>query len=95
MKIRPLDDRVVVKILEAEDITKGGIVLPDKAKEKPSRGEVVALGIGRLMDTGERGPLSLKKGDMVLFGKYSGSEIKIGGVDHNVLRETEVLAVIE
>ena len=95
MKIRPLDDRVVVKILEAEETTKGGIVLPDTAKEKPSRGEVVALGVGRLLDSGERAPMSLKKGDRVIFGRYSGSEIKIDGKEHNVLRETEVLAVIE
>ena len=95
MKIRPLDDRVVVKILEAEETTRGGIVLPDTAKEKPSRGQIVALGIGRLLDDGERAPMSLKKGDTVLFGKYSGNEIKIDGAEHNVLRETEVLAIIE
>ncbi len=95
MKIRPLDDRVVVKILDAEETTKGGIVLPDSAKEKPSRGKVVALGVGRLMDDGERAPMSLQKGDTVLFGKYSGNEIKVDGAEHNVLREGDVLAVIE
>ena len=95
MSIRPLDDRVVVKILDAEEMTKGGIVLPDSVKEKPSRGKVVALGVGRLMDDGDRAPMALKKGDTVLFGKYSGTEIKIDGNEHNVLREGEVLAVIE
>lgn len=95
MKIRPLDDRVVVKILEAEETTKGGIVLPDTAKEKPSKGRVVAIGIGKLLESGERAPMALKKGDKVLFGRYSGSEIKIDGVDHNVMRESEVLAIIQ
>ena len=94
MKIRPLDDRVVVKILDAEEKTDGGIVLPDTAKEKPSRGEVVAIGVGRLLDTGERAPMSVSKGDTVLFGRYSGNEIKISGKEHNVMRETEVLAII-
>ena len=95
MKIRPLDDRVVVKILEAEEKTRGGIVLPDTAKEKPSRGEVVAIGVGRLLDSGERAAMSVKKGDKVIFGRYSGSEIKIDDVEHNVLRETEVLAIMD
>lgn len=95
MKIQPLDDRVVVKMLEAEEKTGGGIVLPDTAKEKPSRGKVVAVGVGKLLDTGDRAQMTLKKGDTVLFGRYSGSEIKIDGKDHNVMRETEVLAIIE
>ena len=95
MKIRPLDDRVVVRLLEAEEKTKGGIVLPDTAKEKPSRGEIVAMGVGRLLDSGDRAAMSLKKGDRVLFGRWSGTEIKIDGTEHTVMRETEVLAVIE
>ena len=94
MKIRPLDDRVVLKVLDAEETTKGGIVLPDTAKEKPQRGQVVAIGVGRLLDSGDRAAMSLKKGDRVLFGRYSGTEIKIGGIEHSVMRETEVLAVI-
>ena len=95
MKIRPLDDRVIVKVLEAEDKTEGGILLPDTAKEKPSKGRVMAVGIGKLLDSGDRAPMSLKKGDKVLFGRYSGNEIKIDGADHNVMRETEVLAIID
>ena len=95
MKIRPLDDRVVVKVLDAEAKTDGGIVLPDTAKEKPSRGEVVAIGVGRLLESGDRAPMSVSKGDRVLFGRYSGNEIKISGKEHNVMRETEVLAIIE
>ncbi len=95
MKIRPLDDRVVVKVLDAEEKTDGGIVLPDTAKEKPSRGQVVAIGVGRLLESGDRAPMSVSKGDTVLFGRYSGNEIKISGKEHNVMRETEVLAIIE
>ena len=95
MKIRPLDDRVVVKVLDAEEKTDGGIVLPDTAKEKPSRGEVVAIGVGRLLESGDRAPMAVSKGDTVLFGRYSGNEIKISGKEHNVMRETEVLAIIE
>ncbi|MCZ6691133.1 MAG: co-chaperone GroES [Planctomycetota bacterium] len=94
MKIRPLDDRVVVKVLDAEEKSDGGIVLPDTAKEKPSRGEVVAIGVGRLLESGDRAPMSVSKGDTVLFGRYSGNEIKISGKEHNVMRETEVLAII-
>jgi len=93
--IRPLDDRVVVRPDEAEERTKGGIVLPDAAKEKPARGQVVAVGIGKLLENGKRVPPALKVGDHVLYGKYSGSEVKIDGVAHNILRESEVLAVIE
>ncbi len=95
MKIRPLDDRVVVKVLDAEDKTDGGIVLPDTAKEKHSRGQVVAIGVVRLLESGDRAPMSVGKGDTVLFGRYSGNEIKISGKEHNVMRETEVLAIIE
>jgi len=95
INIRPLDDRVVVRPEEAEQKTKGGIVLPDTAKEKPARGEVIAVGIGKLLENGKRSPVSVKVGDRVIYGKYSGSEIKIDGVAHSILRENEILAVIE
>lgn len=93
--IRPLDDRIVVRPEEAEEKTRGGIVLPDTAKEKPARGEVIAVGPGKLLDNGTRPPLTLKVGDRVVYGKYTGSEIKIDGVAHSILRESEVLAVLE
>jgi chaperonin GroES len=95
ISIRPLDDRVVVKPESAEEKTAGGIVLPDTAKEKPARGEIVAVGVGKLLENGTRVPLSLKVGDRVLYGKYSGSEVKISGVEHSILRESEILAVLE
>jgi len=95
INIRPLDDRVVVRPEEAEEKTKGGIVLPDTAKEKPARGQVIAVGIGKLLENGKRSPVSVKVGDRVIYGKYSGSEIKIDGVVHSILRENEILAVVE
>lgn len=95
MRIRPLDDRVLIKPIEAEDKTSGGIVLPDTAKEKSQRGEVVEVGAGKLLDNGERVPLSVKKGDRVVFGKYAGHEIKIDGTQHQIMREHEILAVLE
>jgi len=95
INVRPLDDRVLVRPEEAEEKTAGGIVLPDTAKEKPARGEIIAVGIGKLLENGTRVPMSLKVGDRVIYGKYSGSEIKIDGVAHNILRETEVLAVLD
>jgi len=95
INVRPLDDRVLVLPEEAEEKTKGGIVLPDTAKEKPARGHIVAVGIGKLLENGSRVPMSLKVGDRVLYGKYSGSEIKIDGVTHSILRESEVLAVLD
>jgi chaperonin GroES len=95
MAVKPLDDRVLVKQSEAEEKTAGGIVLPDTAKEKPQRGKVIATGPGKLLDSGERGKMSLKKGDEVFYGKYSGTEIKIDGEDYVILRESDVLAVIE
>jgi chaperonin GroES len=91
----PLDDRVIVKPLEAEERTEGGIVLPDTAKEKPQKGEVVAVGEGRLLDDGKRAKMTLKKGDVVLFGKYSGTEVKIDGEEYSIMRESDVLAVVE
>jgi len=93
--IRPLDDRVVVRPEEAEERTKGGIVIPDTAKEKPARGEVVAVGIGKLLENGKRVPPVVKVGDRVIYGKYSGSEVKIDGVAHSILRESEILGVLE
>jgi chaperonin GroES len=95
ISIRPLDDRVVVRPESAEEKTPGGIVLPDTAKEKPARGEIVAVGVGKMLENGTRVPLTLKVGDRVLYGKYSGSEVKISGVEHSILRESEILAVLE
>ena len=95
LKFRPLHDRVVVRRIDAEEKTKGGIIIPDSAKEKPAEGEVIAAGAGKISDNGKLRKLDVKKGDRVLFGKYSGNEIKIEGVDHLILREDEVLGVIE
>ena len=95
MAVKPLDDRVLVKQSQAEERTAGGIVLPDTAKEKPQRGVVIAAGAGKLMDNGQRASMSLKKGDEVFYGKYSGTEIKIDGDEYVILRESDVLAVIE
>lgn len=93
--IAPLDDRVVVLPDTAEERTQSGIYLPEGAKEKPQTGKVIAAGPGKLTDTGERGKLSVKKGDTVLFGKYAGSEVDIDGVEHKIMRESELLAIIE
>ncbi len=93
--IRPLGDRVVVKPLPGEEVTKSGIVLPDTAKEKPQEGEVVSVGSGRLLDSGERVPIDLKAGDKVLFSKYAGNEVKIDDVEYLILREMDILGVIE
>lgn len=95
VKIRPLDDRVVVRPSEAEEKTAGGIVLPDTAREKPQRGKVIATGPGKLLDSGERGKMSVKLGDEVFYGKYSGTELEIDGQTIVVLRETDLLAIIE
>ena len=95
MAIRPLDDRVLVKRGEAEETTAGGIVLPDTAKEKPQRGKVVAAGPGKLLDSGKRGEMSVKKGDEVFYGKYAGTEVKVDGEEYVILRESDVLAIIE
>ena len=95
INLNPLDDRVVIKRLEAEDKTAGGIVLPDSAKEKPQKGEVMAVGPGKLLDSGQRADMSLKKGDEVWYGKYSGTEIKIDGDPYVLVRESDVLAVVE
>jgi chaperonin GroES len=90
--LRPLDDRVVLKVLDAEEMSAGGIVLPDTAKEKPQRGKVTAVGEGKLQKDGKRSKLDVKKGDVVLFGKYAGSDVKVGGEDYKILRESEILA---
>lgn len=95
MGVRPLQDRLLVKRLPEETMTKGGIVIPDTAKEKPMEGEVVAVGNGKVLDDGEVRPLAVKKGDKVLFAKYSGTEITVEGEEHLILRETDVLGVVE
>lgn len=94
MKIRPLNDRVLVKRLEEEEVTKGGIIIPDTAKEKPAEGEVVAVGPGRLDDKGKRVPVELKAGDRVLFSKYGGTDVKLDGKDYLILREDDILGVV-
>ena len=95
MKIRPLHDRVVIRRTEEERTSPGGIVIPDAAAEKPVKGEVIAVGNGKLLDNGEVRPLDLKTGDNVLFGKYSGTEVKVEGEEVVVMREDDVMAVIE
>ena len=95
MKIRPLHDRVVVRRLEAEQRTESGIIIPDTAKEKPIEAKVVAVGPGKLDDEGRRIAMDVKEGDIVLFAKYSGNEIKIDGEEHLILREDEILAILE
>ena len=95
MNIRPLHDRLLVKRVAEEEKSKGGIIIPDTAKEKPIEGKVVAVGNGKILEDGKVRPLEVKKGDRVLFGKYSGTEIKIEGEEHLILREDEVLTVIE
>jgi chaperonin GroES len=95
MKIRPLEDRVVVEPLEAEEKTRGGIVLPDTAKEKPQQGKVIAVGPGRMLDTGERATPAVKKGDIVIFAKYGGAEIELDRKEYKILRESDILAKVE
>ena len=95
MKIRPLHDRVIVKRTEEEEQTKGGIIIPDSAKEKPVEGKVIAVGAGKLLDDGSKQPLEVKKGDRILFGKYAGTDIKIEGEEHLIMREDDIIAVIE
>ena len=95
MKVTPLNDRIVIKRLEGEGTTKGGIIIPDAAKEKPQEGRVVAVGSGKMTEKGERVSPEVKVGDKILFGKYSGTEIKIDGDEHVMLREEDILAIIE
>jgi chaperonin GroES len=95
MKIRPLHDRVIVKRIEEEEKTKGGIIIPDTAKEKPIEGKVVAVGAGKILENGKKLPLEVKKGDRVLFGKYAGTDIKIDGDEHLIMREDDIIAIVE
>jgi chaperonin GroES len=95
MKIRPLHDRIIVKRMAEQETTKGGIIIPDTAKEKPIEGRVVATGKGKILENGKVVPLDVKEGDRILFGKYSGTEVKIEGEEHLILREEDVLAVVE
>ncbi len=93
-KIRPLQDRILVKRLEEQESKKGGIIIPDTAKEKPQEGEVIAIGPGKLDDHGMRVPMDVKVGDRILFGKYSGSEVKLADEEHLIMREEDVLAIV-
>lgn len=95
VSIKPLDDRVVVEPIEAEEKTQGGILLPDTAKEKPMRGKIVAVGEGRMLENGKRADLLIKKGDKVLYGKYAGTEVVVDGKEYLVMRESDILAKIE
>jgi len=94
-QIRPLDDRVVVEPLESEEKTAGGIYLPDTAKEKPQKGKILATGPGKVLDSGERGELAVKEGDVVLFAKFGGTEVKVEGKELLIMRETDLLAIVE
>jgi len=94
-KIKPLADRILIKPLKAEEKTKGGIILPDTAKEKPQEGKVVAVGKGKTLESGKAEPLEVKVGDKVLYGKYSGTEIKIDGEEHLIVKEEDILAIVE
>lgn len=95
IKFRPLHDHVLVKRIEEEEKTEGGIVIPDTAKEKPQQGRVIAVGSGKLLENGERVPLEVKEGDRVIFGKYAGTDVKLEGEDYLILREDEILAVVD
>ncbi len=95
MKLKPLDDRVVVKPQAAEEKTAGGIVLPDNAQEKPMMGKIVEIGNGKLLDDGKRAAMSVKKGQVIVYGKYGGSDVEIDGVEYKILRESEILGIIE
>ncbi len=94
-KIRPLQDRILVKRLEEKEVKKGGIIIPDTAKEKPQEGQVIAVGPGRLGDDGKRIPMEVKAGDKILFGKYSGSEVKVADAEHLIMREEDVLGILQ
>lgn len=95
MKLKPLDDRVIVKPEEAEETTAGGIVLPGSAQEKPMMGKIVAVGCGKLLDNGKRAKVAVKKGETVLYGKYAGSDVEVDGTEYKILRESEILGVLE
>lgn len=93
--IKPLQDRIIIKRIEEQEQVRGGIIIPDSAKEKPQEGEVIAVGEGKKLDSGERVPLDVKEGDRVLFGKYAGNEIKLDGDDYLIMREDDILGIIE
>jgi len=95
MKLRPLQDRVIVQRLEEEEKTKGGIIIPDTAKEKPQEGKVISVGKGKLNDVGKLVPMSVREGDKILFGKYSGTEVKLNGNEYLIMREDDILGVVE
>jgi len=95
MKIRPLQDRIIVKRMEEEEMTKGGIIIPDSAKEKPMEGKVIAVGNGKVLDNGQKTKPDVKAGDKVLFSKYAGTEVKIDGEEHLIMREDDILGIIE
>ena len=95
MKIRPLHDRVIVKRIDEEETTKGGIIIPDTAKEKPIEGKVTAVGTGKVLEDGKKVPLEVNKGDKVLFGKYAGTDINIEGEEHLIMREDDIIAIVE
>jgi chaperonin GroES len=95
MKMRPLHDRVIVKRIAEEEKTSGGIIIPDTAKEKPQQGKVIASGKGKILENGKVNPLTVKKGDRILFGKYAGTDIKIDGEEHLIMREDDILAIIK
>jgi len=95
MRLKPLGDRILVKRIEEEEVKKGGIIIPDTAKEKPIEGEVVAVGPGRILDNGQRQPMEVKEGNKILFGKYSGTEVKIEGEEYLIMREDDVLGIYE
>jgi chaperonin GroES len=95
MKLRPLHDRIIVKRTEEEEKTTGGIIIPDTAKEKPQQGKVIAVGKGKILANGKVNPMTVKKGDRVLFGKYAGTDIKIDGEEHLIMREDDILAIIQ
>lgn len=95
LNLRPLGDRVIVKPLPSEEVTRGGVILPDTAKEKPQQGEVVAVGTGRTLESGEKVPMEVQAGARVLYGKYSGTEVKIEGEEYLIVKESEILAVLE
>ena len=95
MKVKPLHDRILVERIEAEEVRKGGIIIPDTAKEKPQQGKVIAVGPGKVDDDGKRIPMDVKKGNYILFGKYSGNEIRVGDDEYLIMREEDVLAIVE
>ena len=95
MKMRPLHDRVIVKRMEGEEKTKGGIIIPDTAKEKPVEGKVMAVGAGKVLENGKKVPLQVKEGDRILFGKYSGTEVKLDGEETLIMREDDIIAIVE